>query len=115
MCLPKLGKIEPQIRPLEVLSLLMILFVGIHQLGGTPIILGLWEREITMPIMGLPIVLGPVPKMIPAIRMDGGMRLERQLHVNCAVLINSKSFVRKRVPPALRIPMGRQGGELRRF
>ena len=89
MSLPKREKTGPQIKLLGVQIFRMIPLVGTHLLGGTPKTHGSWVRVITTPIMGLPTVLGPAPKMTPVTKMVGGMRLQRQLHVNCGVLINS--------------------------
>ena len=76
-----------------VLKTQMIPLVGIRPLGGTPRIHGSWGRVIMRPIMGLLTVLGPAPRTIPVIEMVGRMRLQRQRHVSCGVLINLDMFV----------------------
>ncbi|SVB38039.1 uncharacterized protein METZ01_LOCUS190893, partial [marine metagenome] len=40
------------------------------------------------PIMGLPTVLEPVPRMTPVTKMVGKIRMQRQQHVSCGVLIS---------------------------
>ena len=72
------GKTVPQGRHLGVPSFQMILLVGIHLLGGTLIILGLWERVITRPTLDSLTVLESVRKMILATMMVGGMTLRIQ-------------------------------------
>jgi len=93
MSLPKREKTGPQIKLLGVPKTQMILPAGIGLSDGILTILGLWGRVIMRPITDLPTVVGPAPKMIPVTKMVGRIRLQRQRHVSCGVLINLDMFV----------------------